>query len=121
MTENRRKRNKAGIIWLFLMLIWLMVIFSFSAKKADESTVMSHSVGKLIGNIVIPEYRSWPEDKQEQFAEKIDFPVRKCVHASEYAVLGCVDAGDCVLFFGRAGEKEQIIMLVCRYGIRSNR
>ena len=74
MTENRRKRNKAGIIWLFLMLIWLMVIFSFSAKKADESTVMSHSVGKLIGNIVIPEYRSWPEDKQEQFAEKIDFP-----------------------------------------------
>jgi hypothetical protein len=47
------------------------VIFSFSAKKADESTVMSHSVGKLIGNIVIPEYRSWPEDKQEQFAEKI--------------------------------------------------
>ena len=88
MTGNRRKRNKAGIIWLFLMLIWLMVIFSFSAKKADESTVMSHSVGKLIGNIVIPEYRSWPEDKQEQFAEKIDFPVRKCAHASEYAVLG---------------------------------
>ena len=74
MTENRRKRNKAGIIWLFLMLIWLTVIFLFSAKKADESTVMSHSVGKLIGNIVIPEYRSWPEDKQEQFAEKIDFP-----------------------------------------------
>lgn len=69
MAGNRRKRNKAGIIWLFLMLIWLMVIFSFSAKKADESTVMSHSVGKLIGNIVIPEYRSWPEDKQEQFAE----------------------------------------------------
>ena len=104
MTGNRRKRNKAGIIWLFLMLIWLMVIFSFSAKKADESTVMSHSVGKLIGNIVIPEYRSWPEDKQEQFAEKIDF-----------------DAGDCVLFCGRSGKKEQIIMLVCRYGIRSNR
>ena len=93
MTENRRKRNKAGIIWLFLMLIWLMVIFSFSAKKADESTVMSHSVGKLIGNIVIPEYRSWPKDKQEQFAEKIDFPVRKCAHASEYAVLGVLMLG----------------------------
>ena len=93
MTGNRRKRNKAGIIWLFLMLIWLMVIFSFSAKKADESTVMSHSVGKLIGNIVIPEYRSWPEDKQEQFAEKIDFPVRKCAHASEYAVLGVLMLG----------------------------
>ena len=31
MTENRRKRNKAGIIWLFLMLIWLMVGFSLTA------------------------------------------------------------------------------------------
>ena len=121
MAGNRRKRNKAGIIWLFLMLIWLMVIFSFSAKKADESTVMSHSVGKLIGNIVIPEYRSWPEDKQEQFAEKIDFPVRKCAHASGIRSPWCVDAGDCVLFCGRSGKKEQIIMLVCRYGIRSNR
>ena len=70
MAGNRRKRNKAGIIWLFLMLIWLMVIFSFSAKKADESTVMSHSVGKLIGNIVIPEYRSWPEESRNSLRKR---------------------------------------------------
>ena len=81
---------------------------------------MSHSVGKLIGNIVIPEYRSWPEDKQEQFAEKIDFPVRKCAHASEYAVLGVLMLGT-AYSFRKIREKEQIIMLVCRYGIRSNR
>ena len=31
MAGNRRKRNKAGIIWLFLMLIWLMVGFSLTA------------------------------------------------------------------------------------------
>lgn len=109
MTENRRKRNKAGIIWLFLMLIWLMVIFSFSAKKADESTVMSHSVGKLIGNIVIPEYRSWPEDKQEQFAEKIDFPVRKCAHASEYAVLGVLMLGTAYSFSEDQGKKNRLL------------
>ena len=110
MTENRRKRTKAGIIWLFLMLIWLTVIFSFSAKKADESTVMSHSVGKLIGNIVISEYRSWPEDKQEQFAEKIDFPVRKCAHASEYAVLGVLMLGTAYSFSEDRGRK---IILLC--------
>ena len=109
MTENRRKRNKAGIIWLFLMLIWLMVIFSFSAKKADESTVMSHSVGKLIGNIVIPEYRSWPKDKQEQFAEKIDCPVRKCAHASEYAVLGVLMLGTAYSFSEERGKKNRLL------------
>ena len=110
MTENRRKRNKAGIIWLFLMLIWLTVIFSFSAKKADESTVMSHSVGKLIGNIVIPEYRSWPKDKQEQFAEKIDFPVRKCAHATEYAVLGVLILRTAYSFLEDSGKRS---MLIC--------
>ena len=109
MTGNRRKRNKAGIIWLFLMLIWLMVIFSFSAKKADESTVMSHSVGKLIGNIVMPEYRSWPEDKQEQFAKKIDFPVRKCAHASEYAVLGVLMLGTAYSFAEDQGKKNRLL------------
>ena len=31
MAGNRRKRNKVGIIWLFLMLIWLMVGFSLTA------------------------------------------------------------------------------------------
>ena len=108
MTGNRRKRNKAGIIWLFLMLIWLMVIFSFSAKKADESTVMSHSVGKLIGNIVIPEYRSWPEDKQEQFAEKNRFSGTQMCACVGIRSPWCVDAGDCVLF-AEDQEKEQII------------
>lgn len=109
MTGNRMKRNKAGIIWLFLMLIWLTLIFSFSAKKADESTVMSHSAGKLIGSIVIPKYRSWPEDKQEHFAEKIDFPVRKCAHASEYAVLGVLMLGTAYSFSENQGKKSRLL------------
>ena len=77
MTKNRIKRKKTGIIWLIFTLVWMVVIFSFSAREADESAAMSHSVGKMIGRLVIPEYRSWSEDKQGQFAEKIDFPVRK--------------------------------------------
>lgn len=76
MTKNRIKRKKTGIIWLIFTLVWMVVIFSFSAREADESAAMSHSVGKMIGRLVIPEYRSWSEDKQGQFAEKIDFPER---------------------------------------------
>lgn len=83
--------------------------FFIFSKKADESTVMSHSVGKLIGNIVIPEYRSWPEDKQEQFAEKIDFPVRKCAHASEYAVLGVLMLGTAYSFAEDRGKKNRLL------------
>ena len=98
MTGNRIKRKKVGIIWLTITIIWMVVIFSFSAREADESAAMSHSVGKEIGRLVIPEFRSWSEDKQEQFAEKIDFPVRKCAHASEYAVLGVLILGTAYSF-----------------------
>ena len=111
MAGNRRKRNKAGIIWLFLMLI--------RERKAPFLPVRHgvrrlhdrhfHSVGKLIGNIVIPEYRSWPEDKQEQFAEKIDFPVRKCAHASEYAVLGVLMLGTAYSFAEDQGKKNRLL------------
>lgn len=106
MTENRIERKKTGIIWLLLMLVWMAVIFSFSAREADESAAMSHSVGRAIGSLVIPEYRSWSEDKQEQFAEKIDFPVRKCAHASEYAVLGVLILGTAYSFWKDQGKKR---------------
>ena len=67
---------------------------------------MSHSVGKLIGNIVIPEYRSWPEDKQEQFAEKDRFPGTQMCACVGIRSPWCVDAGDCVLFAENQGEKR---------------
>ena len=109
MTEKGTGRKKTGIIWLILMLIWMTVIFSFSARKADESAAMSHSVGKEIGELVIPGFGSWPEDKQEQFAEKIDFPVRKCAHATEYAVLGVLILGTAYSFSEDHGKR----MILC--------
>lgn len=109
MAENRIKKKKARIIWLIVTIIWMAVIFSFSAREADESAAMSHSVGKEIGRLVIPEFRSWSEDKQEQFAERIDFPVRKCAHASEYAVLGVLILGTAYSFSEDQEKKSALI------------
>lgn len=36
MTENRMKRKKTGMIWLIFTIIWMSVIFSFSAKKSGR-------------------------------------------------------------------------------------
>ena len=109
MTENRMKRKKTGMIWLIFTIIWMSVIFSFSAKKAVESEGMSHSVGKEIGRLIVPQFTSWSEDKQEQFAEKIDFPVRKCAHASEYAVLGVLMLGTAYSFAEDQGKKNRLL------------
>ena len=112
MTENRMKRKKTGMIWLIFTIIWMSVIFSFSAKKAVESEGMSHSVGKEIGRLIVPQFTSWSEERQEQFAKMIDFPVRKCAHATE-----CADTEDGVFFFGRQRETVHADLLVCRYSI----
>lgn len=67
MTENRMKRKKTGIIWLIFTIIWMSVIFSFSAKKAVESEGMSHSVGKEIGRLIVPQFTSWSADQHGPF------------------------------------------------------
>ena len=109
MTENRMKRKKTGIIWLIFTIIWMSVIFSFSAKKAVESEGMSHSVGKEIGRLIVPQFTSWSEERQEQFAKMIDFPVRKCAHASEYAVLGVLMLGTAYSFAEDQGKKNRLL------------
>ena len=98
------------MIWLIFTIIWMSVIFSFSAKKAVESEGMSHSVGKEIGRLIVPQFTSWSEERQEQFAKMIDFPVRKCAHASEYAVLGILILGTAYSFSEDRGRK---IILLC--------
>lgn len=75
-------------ICLLAALFWMAVIFSFSARPADESARMSHSVGDWVGRVFVPGYEEWDEASRQEFAEDIDYPVRKCAHAGEYAVLG---------------------------------
>ena len=75
-------------ICLLAALLWMAVIFSFSARPADESARMSHSVGDWVGRVFVPGYEEWDEASRQEFAENIDYPVRKCAHAGEYAVLG---------------------------------
>ena len=74
-------------------VLWMIVIFSFSAKVSEDSEEMGRSVGMLIGKAVIKEYKEWPGKRQAAFAAKIDYPVRKAAHASEYAILGILLTG----------------------------
>lgn len=76
------------IIYTGLTLAWMCIIFWFSAAPAKESSQMSMSAGTLILQKLVPGYEEWEEDHQQEFAEKIEYPIRKCAHASEYAVLG---------------------------------
>lgn len=87
-TNGQIRGSRAGLkrkILTAAVLIWMCLIFWFSAQPADESGKMSLSVGKIVGELFVPAYDDWTEEEQTAFAEKIDHPVRKSAHAAEYA------------------------------------
>ena len=79
-----------------MALAWMLLIFCFSAADGTESSDTSHSVGRFLGRLFISGYSEMSEAEQLEWADKIDYPIRKCAHASEYAVLA-------VLFYGALG------------------
>lgn len=96
-------------IFLILTILWMGVIFFFSSKPAEESTDMSMSVGRFFAHIFVPGYDDWPIEEQYEFAEKIDHPVRKTAHATEYAILGFLIYG--ILWSSKKIEKNKMKIL----------
>ena len=93
-------------VFLVLMLLWMALIFFYSSRQADVSAEDSGRIGITLGRIFISDFEEWPEEEQQEFAARIDHPVRKTAHAAEYAVLGFLAAGACAGTAGSAGTAE---------------
>ena len=75
--------KKAIIIWT-ITIIWMIVIFAFSANEGPESISKSKKVTYQVINIV--ENKKTETEKKNE-VEKVHPTVRKIAHAFEYAVL----------------------------------
>ena len=93
-------------VFLILMLLWMALIFFYSSQQADVSAEDSGRIGITLGRIFISDFEEWPEEEQQEFAARIDHPVRKTAHAAEYAVLGFLAAGACAGTAGSAGTSR---------------
>lgn len=74
-------------IFLIITLAWMLLIFLMSAQPAPESTATSLTVGRMVRTVFVPGYRDMSAVEQLRLAKKIDHPVRKTAHATEYAIL----------------------------------
>lgn len=83
-------KNNKSVVWLIITVVWMTVIFCLSAQPADVSTDTSLRVGMTIGKMSVPDFSKLPKEEQIDYAKKIEFPVRKMAHATEYAILGCL-------------------------------
>ena len=105
--------KKIWILPVALLVIWMCVIFRFSAQPVKESVGLSEKVGRAVSERVVPGFRTWPETKQNKFVKKIDFGVRKAAHLTEYMFLGVL----WITFFhsllrGKSGYKKEIIFSI---------
>lgn len=88
LSEVDTRQKAAYVISALLVIIMLCVIFRFSAADATQSSHLSEGVCiRIVREIssVFPE--QFPREKMIKFAQAIEYPVRKCAHFSEYAIL----------------------------------
>ena len=97
--------------WLFrivstaAVILWMCLVFGFSGQKAEQSTGLSTRVSiDIVETVNEIGHQNWSEETVTDYAKKIEYPVRKCAHMTEYAILA-------LLVFGMLGSYG---MRVCR-------
>ena len=85
-----------------LLLLCMVMIFRFSAQPASESEQVSGGVACRIvetwSHLTGTEYT---QSEMEAYADRIDYPVRKLAHMTEYGIL-CLLA--CAFVHGYSGN-----------------
>ena len=74
---------KSIILWI-LVIIWMVVIFSFSGDIAEESSSKSEKIVYDVVNVI---EKKKSNQEKEKIVEKIHIPFRKFAHGFEYCIL----------------------------------
>lgn len=83
-------RLLARMLTISLLIGWMGVIFTYSDQPGDESGRTSghaaQTICKTVNNVF---HLNWTEDELMANAERIDYPIRKLAHMTEYGILAC--------------------------------
>lgn len=82
------KLYKRRVIFGILAVVVMVTIFCFSSRDADKSSEDSLKAGLVVGKVLVKNFDKLSEEKQLEYAERIDHPVRKTAHFLEYTILG---------------------------------
>lgn len=85
---NREKR--ALCLWLTLSLVWMCVIYAFSALNSTDSASMSGSLLAKLLALIDPRWNQLSSARQTAIMHMLHRGFRKCGHFSEYGVLGAL-------------------------------
>lgn len=102
-------KKKNVIIYWILVIIWLGVIFFFSSKEANKSDNESKGlINKIVSIATWITNSDLTEEEQNQFMEKLNYPVRKMAHMTEYFILTSL----IIFALKRTGLKGKKVFLI---------
>lgn len=78
--------DKKRIVLIVLTILWMVVIFCFSAENADESSSTSGNTIRAVVRI----FANLDEEMENQVVEQLQHMVRKMAHFSIYTIGGII-------------------------------
>lgn len=112
MFKKQNIKIKSAVFCL-LTLLWMTVIFMFSAKNADDSTEQSSFVTNILMNIFSNVYRNSDLSDKMQIIESMSFTIRKAAHFSIYSVLGLLSFLSVYYLTKFSNKTPFISLLIC--------
>lgn len=70
------------------LLVWMLVIFLFSAQPSDDSQSTSDIFTCILQRIFYPNFSSLTEIRQTEILEQLSYFVRKTAHFTAFFILG---------------------------------
>ena len=96
-TKKNRARTRSTIAGI-LALVWMCVIFAFSAQTKEESSVVSQGFSyRIVNTTGLLLHLHIDEEQLREIANAIEGFVRKGAHMTEYAILA-------ILFYAWLGR-----------------
>ena len=91
------KQKRLFYLCLILTLVWIVVIYAYSAQPADESSQNSSGIVETLIQILYPDYEELSPLEQLKLKNDLTWLVRKSAHAAEYAILAILIYITCVI------------------------
>ena len=64
--------------FIVLTIIWMAVIFAFSAQDGERSNRTSMAVGEAVGEVKHPDFNEWDMAERNAYIEDVNKPIRIC-------------------------------------------
>ncbi|MBR4026926.1 MAG: VanZ family protein [Lachnospiraceae bacterium] len=112
--ENKKiqKEWSRGRVFLVLTVVWMIIIFCFSAQPGDDSGDLSGSITHLAMQVINTVFQcGWNEIKVLELTEVWHFPIRKLAHMTEFGILALLCYGAGGIYYGAYERKSMELFM----------